>query len=108
MALEVEGKVFETDEEGFLLNPHDWNESLAQHIAHGEKLDLTEPRWAVVRYVREHFDSRGQVPKHATCSRNWANISARKKPRVNFSTNFFPMVTVSRPARSPACASHAN
>ena len=26
----------EADEEGILLDPHDRNESLAQHIAHGE------------------------------------------------------------------------
>ena len=29
MALEVEGKAIEMDEEGVLLDPHDWNESLA-------------------------------------------------------------------------------
>jgi dissimilatory sulfite reductase related protein len=40
MAFEVGGKTFETDEEGFLLDPHIWDESLAQHIAQDEKLDL--------------------------------------------------------------------
>ena len=63
MALNVNGRELETDEEGFLLDPHDWNETIAQEIAEGEKLELTEPRWAVVRYVREHFDSHGAVPE---------------------------------------------
>lgn len=63
MTLEVNGKVFETDEEGFLLDPHDWNETLAQLIAQGEQLDLNAARWEIVRFVREHFEERGTVPE---------------------------------------------
>jgi len=63
MAYEVDGKVYDTDEEGFLLDPHEWSEALAHRIAKDEKLELTESRWAVVRYVREHFESHGQVPE---------------------------------------------
>ena len=63
MTLEVSGKTLETDEEGFLLDPGEWNESVAQHIADGERLDLDTPRWEIVRFVREHFESRGTVPE---------------------------------------------
>ena len=63
MAIEVEGKTLETDEEGFLLDPGQWNETVAAHIAVGEKLELTAARWEIVRYVREHFETRGTVPE---------------------------------------------
>ena len=63
MALEINGKTLETDEEGFLLDPGEWNETVAQHIAEGERLDLNTPRWEIVRFVRDHFESRGTVPE---------------------------------------------
>jgi len=63
MPIEVEGKTLETDEEGFLLDPGQWNETVAAHIAQGERLELTPARWEIVRYVREHFETRGTVPE---------------------------------------------
>lgn len=44
----------EADEEGILLDPHDRNESLAQHIAHGEKLGLDEARH-ILKELDRHF-----------------------------------------------------
>jgi TusE/DsrC/DsvC family sulfur relay protein len=90
MSLEAEGKVFETDEEGFLLDPHDWNESLARHIADSEKLDLTEPRWAVVRYVREHFESHGQVPEARQVLKELGKHFGQEKATRKFLYELFP------------------
>lgn len=66
MAIHVNGKTLETDEEGFLLDPAEWNETVAAHIAVDEKLELTPARWEIVRYVREHFETRGTVPEART------------------------------------------
>ena len=61
--LQSNGKAVETDEEGFLLDPSEWDHDLARHIASGEQLDMTPERWAVVDFVRTHFDERGTVPE---------------------------------------------
>lgn len=63
MSIVVDGKMLETDEEGFLLDPGQWNEAVAECIARGEELELTPERWEIVRYVREHFETRGTVPE---------------------------------------------
>ena len=63
MALQIDGRVIATDEEGFLEDPHDWDEAVAGVIATQEGLELDEGRWAVVRYVRQHFDHYGAVPE---------------------------------------------
>lgn len=63
MTIEVNGKTLETDEEGFLLDPSEWNLEVAQVIARGERLELDEGRWTVVRFVREHFEERQTVPE---------------------------------------------
>ena len=83
MAIEVEGKTLETDEEGFLLDPGRWNETVAAHIAQGERLELTPARWEIVRYVREHFEARGTVPEARTLlkmlnERHGKEIATRK------------------------------
>jgi tRNA 2-thiouridine synthesizing protein E len=90
MALEVGGKTFKTDEEGFLLDPHIGDESLAQHIAQGEKLDLNEASWAVVRYVREHLDSHGQVPEARHVLKELGKHFGRKKAARKFLYELFP------------------
>lgn len=61
--MDLNGKTIETDEEGFLLDPSEWDRALAEHIARGEKLEMTPERWTVVDFVREHFDQRGTVPE---------------------------------------------
>jgi len=90
MALELEGKLYETDEEGFLLDPHDWNEPLARYIAQGEKLELSEERWAVVRYVREHFDSHGQVPEARYVLKELTKHYGKDKGTRKFLYQLFP------------------
>lgn len=42
-----------TDNEGYLLDPADWSEAVAQELARRENLALSEERRAVVRFVRE-------------------------------------------------------
>ena len=108
MAIEVEGKTLETDEEGFLLNPGQWNETVAAHIAVGEKLELTPARWEIVRYVCEHFEARGTVPEARTLLKMSMSGTVRKSPRVSISTGCFRMATANRPAKSPACACREN
>lgn len=90
MALELDGKIYETDEEGFLLDPHDWNESLARYIAQGENLELSPERWAVVRYVREHFDSHGQVPEARYVLKELTKSFGKDKGTRKFLYELFP------------------
>jgi tRNA 2-thiouridine synthesizing protein E len=55
MALEVGGKVLETDEEGFLLDLEDWNEDVAVELAKSEQIEMTENHWEVVHFLREYY-----------------------------------------------------
>ena len=90
MALEIDGAVLETDEEGFLLDPAQWNERVAQHIAAGEQLELTHERWQVVRYVREHFDYRGTVPEARHVLKMLAEHFGKDKGTRKFLYSLFP------------------
>ncbi len=53
----------EMDNEGFLQNPDDWNEQLAEWLAKQEGLDeLNEARWQVIHALRDYYTEHQHVP----------------------------------------------
>jgi tRNA 2-thiouridine synthesizing protein E len=56
MAIEVNGKTIETDEEGYLVNLAEWNEDCASVLAEQDELTLTESHWEVINFLREYYD----------------------------------------------------
>jgi tRNA 2-thiouridine synthesizing protein E len=54
--VEVEGKAFEVDEDGFLQEPDKWNEEVARMFAKLEGIDdLTDEHWKVINYLRNYY-----------------------------------------------------
>lgn len=55
--IEVNGKRIEVNEEGFLVNPEDWNEEVAVFLAKKEEglENLTEEHWKVINYIRNYY-----------------------------------------------------
>lgn len=51
-----------TGDEGYLLDPSDWTEAIAERLAHAEGLRLTEEHWDVIRFVRRWHETRGVAP----------------------------------------------
>jgi tRNA 2-thiouridine synthesizing protein E len=56
MPIEVNGKSYETDEEGYLTNRTDWNEEVAKAMAKADNCDLTQNHWEVINFLREYYD----------------------------------------------------
>ena len=56
MAYEIDGKSFESDEEGYLIDLSAWNEQLADLIAKDEEIDMTDEHWEVVNFLREYYN----------------------------------------------------
>ena len=53
----------DTDAEGFLLDPHQWNEQIAADLARVNGIDaLTDRHWLVVRFLRDTFLRTGAAP----------------------------------------------
>ena len=62
MQAEVNGKVIQLSEAGWLENLDEWSEELAAQIAINEKIDeLTEEHWDIINEAREYFTDNGQV-----------------------------------------------
>ncbi|AJI94589.1 sulfur relay, TusE/DsrC/DsvC family protein [Yersinia ruckeri] len=60
--LEFEGRIIDTDAQGYLKNSDDWSEALAPVIAAQEEITLTEPHWEVVQFVRDFYQEFNTSP----------------------------------------------
>ena len=54
---------------GFLIDPAQWDEEYAVFRAREMKMpELNEKHWSIIRFLREQFQSTGEVPTfHRTC-----------------------------------------
>jgi len=56
MAIELNGKTYETDEEGYLTDINEWNEDVAKILAENENINMTEQHWEVINFLREYYN----------------------------------------------------
>ena len=50
------------DAEGYLVDPQDWNEELAEEFASQENIRLTEDHWDVIRFMRGFYEEHQVAP----------------------------------------------
>jgi len=55
--IEAKGQKIEIDEDGFLVNPDDWNEEVVKIFE-----DLGEDHWKVINYLRDYYKQFGIAP----------------------------------------------
>lgn len=62
--IEVDGAKIPLNDDGFLLEPQVWNESVALALAKAEEgLDeLTEEHWKVIKYIRGFYEENDMAP----------------------------------------------
>jgi tRNA 2-thiouridine synthesizing protein E len=56
MPIEVNGKTFETDEEGYLANINDWEPGVAEVMSKQDDLTLTDEHWSIINFLREYYE----------------------------------------------------
>jgi dissimilatory sulfite reductase related protein len=59
----VNSKQIEIDEDGFLVDPADWNEDVAKYFAGVEEVEeLGEKHWEIINYLKNYFKQFGVAP----------------------------------------------
>jgi tRNA 2-thiouridine synthesizing protein E len=62
LAIEIDGRTIDTDDEGYLVDPADWNEAIAGELARRENLQLGPLHWQVIEFMRRYLDQRQIAP----------------------------------------------
>jgi tRNA 2-thiouridine synthesizing protein E len=89
----------DVDGEGFLTDPGQWNETIAEAIAHENGIpELNDRHWLVVRFMRDRYLATSTAPSIRSLGRNPASPSRS-------STSSSPRGRPSSPPRSAASPS---
>jgi TusE/DsrC/DsvC family sulfur relay protein len=57
----IDGHTVHVNDEGFLTEPDEWTEPLAESLARQIGIELTEEHWEAIRFLREDFDRQGET-----------------------------------------------
>jgi tRNA 2-thiouridine synthesizing protein E len=60
--VEFAGKRYQLQQKGNLVNPDEWSEALANHMAKKEGITLTPEHWEVLNYLRKFYFKYGIMP----------------------------------------------
>ena len=52
----------ERDAEGYLTDPSDWNDEVAQVLAQEENIQLIDDHWDTIRFMRDYYDEHQVIP----------------------------------------------
>ncbi len=55
-------KAPDIDGDGYLVNPAEWTEEIAETFAREESIALTEEHWAIIRFMRDYWDTNQIAP----------------------------------------------
>jgi dissimilatory sulfite reductase related protein len=61
--MEIEGRIFEVDGDGFLAHPETWDQEVARLIARYDGItEMNENHWAIVNIIRRNYEEKGMAP----------------------------------------------
>jgi len=63
MPVEFEGRLIETDQLGYLLDPGLWQRGLAEQLAAREGVELGPEHWCLIEFVRDWYETRQTLPE---------------------------------------------
>lgn len=78
------------DDEGYLVDPADWNEQVAEALARQEGIVLSEEHWAVIRFMREYYEQRHIAPDARHVMKHLAEVKGPDKAERNDLFVLFP------------------
>ena len=88
--IEVDGKILETDEEGYLLNWTEWTEDVAKVIAKQDLTELTTNQWEIIHFLREYYDEYQISPHVRVLTKVVGKRFGKEKGNSKYLYDLFP------------------
>jgi len=61
--VEFEGQVFNVDEDGFIDDFKNWNETWVRYVKHQEGIEeLTDEHWKIIKVLQDYYKKNGIAP----------------------------------------------
>jgi tRNA 2-thiouridine synthesizing protein E len=90
MPIEVNGKSFETDEEGYLSNLNEWEPEVATAMAEAEDCNLTDEHWDIINFLREYYEEYQIAPAVRVLTKAVGKRLGKDKGNSKYLYELFP------------------
>lgn len=90
MSIEVNGKTFEVDEEGYLANLTEWEPDIAGIMAKEDDCELTESHWEVINFLREYYEEYQIAPAVRVLTKAVGKRLGKDKGNSKYLYSLFP------------------
>jgi tRNA 2-thiouridine synthesizing protein E len=90
MAIEVNGKTIETDEEDYLVNLSDWTQEIAAVLAKQDELELTKEHWEIINYLRDYYEEYQIAPAVRVLTKAIGKKFGKEKGNSKYLYTLFP------------------
>jgi tRNA 2-thiouridine synthesizing protein E len=90
MPIEVNGKLLETDEEGYLANLNDWEPGVAEVMAKADNLPLGDDHWEIINFLREYYEEYQIAPAVRVLTKAVAKKLGADKGNSKYLYELFP------------------
>ncbi len=90
MPIEVNGKLFEVDEEGYLANLSEWEPAIGEAMALAEDQPLTEEHWDIINFLREYYEEYQIAPAVRVLTKAVGKRLGKDKGNSKYLYELFP------------------
>ena len=90
MTIEVDGEVLELDQEGYLVDLHEWTPEVANALAATDQMELTEAHWSIINFLREYYDEYQIAPAVRVLTKAVGKRLGKEKGNSKYLYTLFP------------------
>ncbi len=88
--IEVGGKQFEVDEDGYMVDLEDWNKDIATFMSKSDGLDLTESHWEIINFLRDYYKKYQIAPMIKILVKELGKVMGPEKGNTKYLYELFP------------------
>ncbi|NOZ70059.1 MAG: TusE/DsrC/DsvC family sulfur relay protein [Deferribacteres bacterium] len=88
--MEFEGKQYEVDEEGYLIDWSVWTEGMAEVMAKQDGIELTDEHWEIIRFLRSYFEKYQIAPMIKILTKEIAKTMGKEKGNTKYLYELYP------------------
>jgi len=88
--IDVEGKSLEVDEDGYLADWQEWNESVAGVMAKEDGLELSDAHWEVIKFLRDYFEKYQIAPMIKILTKELKKKYGKEKGSTKYLYELYP------------------
>ncbi len=89
-SIDVNGKSFEVDEEGYLVTLTDWEKGVADVMSKEDDLELSPEHWDIIDFLREYYEEYQIAPAVRVLTKAVGKKLGKDKGNSKYLYGLFP------------------